>query len=132
MVELSLGLPLFDRKSDAARAEALRTEGRQWRTRAAARRARSELARAWEDLAAAREEARVLDRELVPEAETTYRATLEAYVADDGRAGIVDVLDTQQALFEFRLRGTVQDPRWYPENFSTDLLEKLGLRGKSP
>jgi len=31
-------------------------------------------------------------------------------------------------LFEFRLRGSLEDPRWYPENFSTDLLEKIGLR----
>jgi hypothetical protein len=32
-------------------------------------------------------------------------------------------------LFEFRLRGSLDDPRWYPVNFSTDLLERLGLKG---
>jgi hypothetical protein len=31
-------------------------------------------------------------------------------------------------LFEFRLRGTLDDPHWYPVNFSGDLLEKIGLR----
>jgi hypothetical protein len=31
-------------------------------------------------------------------------------------------------LFEFRVRGTLDDPRWYPVNFSTDLLEKIGLK----
>jgi len=31
-------------------------------------------------------------------------------------------------LFEFRLRGTLEDPSWYPVNFSTDLLEKIGLK----
>ena len=31
-------------------------------------------------------------------------------------------------LFEFRLRGTMDEPRWYPVNFSSDLLEKVGLR----
>jgi hypothetical protein len=31
-------------------------------------------------------------------------------------------------LFEFRLRGSLDDPHWYPENFSTDLLEKIGLK----
>lgn len=31
-------------------------------------------------------------------------------------------------LFEFRVRGPVDNPHWYPANFSADLLEKLGLR----
>lgn len=31
-------------------------------------------------------------------------------------------------LFEFRLRGSCEDPDWYPVNFSGDLLEKLGLK----
>jgi hypothetical protein len=30
-------------------------------------------------------------------------------------------------LFEFRVRGTIAEPTWYPVNFSKDLLEKLGL-----
>ncbi|OVE73494.1 hypothetical protein BVX94_03735, partial [bacterium B17] len=30
-------------------------------------------------------------------------------------------------LFEFRLTGTFDDSRWYLENFSKDLLDKLGL-----
>ena len=33
-------------------------------------------------------------------------------------------------LFEFRLRGTLDDPRWYPVNFSSDILEKVGLKDK--
>jgi hypothetical protein len=35
-------------------------------------------------------------------------------------------------LFEFRLRGTIDKPEWYPVNFSKDLLEKLGIRDKQP
>lgn len=31
-------------------------------------------------------------------------------------------------LFQFRLTGTSDEPKWYPVNFSTDLLEKLGLK----
>ncbi len=31
-------------------------------------------------------------------------------------------------LFEFRLRGTLNDPKWYPINFSEDLLERLKLK----
>jgi hypothetical protein len=31
-------------------------------------------------------------------------------------------------LFEFRLTGTLDAPRWYPVNFSGELLEKLGLK----
>jgi hypothetical protein len=34
-------------------------------------------------------------------------------------------------LFEFRVRGTLAEPRWYPENFSKDLLEKIGLKKRS-
>lgn len=33
-------------------------------------------------------------------------------------------------LMEFRLKGTLREPRWYPVNFSRDLLERLGLVGK--
>jgi hypothetical protein len=31
-------------------------------------------------------------------------------------------------LFEFRLKGTVSSPEWYPINFSSELLEKIGLK----
>lgn len=31
-------------------------------------------------------------------------------------------------LFEFRLRGDINNPRWYPVNFSTDLLEEIGFK----
>lgn len=30
-------------------------------------------------------------------------------------------------LFEFRLKGSLDDPKWYPVNFSGELLERLGL-----
>lgn len=33
-------------------------------------------------------------------------------------------------LFEFRVRGTLDDPEWYPVNFSSELLEKLGIQDK--
>jgi len=33
-------------------------------------------------------------------------------------------------LFEFKLHGPLREPHWYPVNFSTDLLEKLGLKDK--
>lgn len=33
-------------------------------------------------------------------------------------------------LLEFRLRGTVAEPRWHPENLPGDLLERLGLSRK--
>jgi hypothetical protein len=31
-------------------------------------------------------------------------------------------------LFEFRLRGTLDEPDWYPLNFSPELFERLGLK----
>lgn len=31
-------------------------------------------------------------------------------------------------LFEFRIRGSLSDPSWYPANFSMDLLDRLGMR----
>lgn len=34
-------------------------------------------------------------------------------------------------LFELRLRGTRDAPRWYPVNFSSDVLEKVGWRSRS-
>jgi len=33
-------------------------------------------------------------------------------------------------LFEFRLRGTLREPVWYPVNFSGEMLERIGLRSK--
>jgi hypothetical protein len=33
-------------------------------------------------------------------------------------------------LFEFRLRGTTQSPRWYPVNFSADLFERMTRGGR--
>ncbi|MBA4388561.1 MAG: hypothetical protein C0404_11305 [Verrucomicrobia bacterium] len=30
-------------------------------------------------------------------------------------------------LFEFKLKGTLEEPYWYPVNFSRDVLEKVGL-----
>ncbi len=33
-------------------------------------------------------------------------------------------------LFEFRVTGPLGEPRWYPVNFSSDLLRKLGLGGE--
>ncbi len=33
-------------------------------------------------------------------------------------------------LFEFSLKGSLTDPHWYPENFSLDLLEKIGFGKK--
>ncbi len=35
-------------------------------------------------------------------------------------------------LFEFRLRGTLADPHWYPVHFSRDILERIGLRKREP
>ncbi len=34
-------------------------------------------------------------------------------------------------LFEFKLTGTRDNPEWYPVNFSSDLLERIGLKKKS-
>ena len=34
-------------------------------------------------------------------------------------------------LFEFRIRGPLSKPRWYPANFSADLFERLSGRGES-
>ncbi|MFC1498703.1 hypothetical protein ACFLS1_09590, partial [Verrucomicrobiota bacterium] len=34
------------------------------------------------------------------------------------------------SLLEFRLRGTLDNPEWYPINFSKELLRKLGLKNK--
>jgi hypothetical protein len=35
-------------------------------------------------------------------------------------------------LFEFRLKGTLDEPRWYLVNFSGDLLSRIGLKKESP
>ncbi len=58
-----------------------------------------------------------------------FRAQVKLMKDNNMVAKLVRVLTFPiSKLFEFRVRGSLDDPHWYPENFSTDLLEKIGLK----
>ena len=102
VVGASVPLPLFDRNrggiDDAtSRLEAARREAQAVRTRLQAA-----LAEAYRALASASVEATLLDRDILPGAETAYDAAQEGYRG--GRFGMLDVLDSQRTLFGARQR----------------------------
>ncbi|MHC4858536.1 MAG: TolC family protein, partial [Planctomycetota bacterium] len=95
---ISLPLPVFDRSQGdirEARAEARSARERQ---RAAAARVQMELNTAYQDLAVAAGEAKTLETEVLPVAQTAFVASEEGF--RQGKFGYLEVLDAQRTLFE--------------------------------
>ena len=100
VVELSVPLPLFDRRQgQIAEANERLSKARLERT-AADIFVRSALARDHERLRAAFDHARALRDTILPEARAAYEAATEAYA--QGALRYVDVLDVQRTLFDLR------------------------------
>ena len=98
VVGLSLPLPLFDRNQGAL-VEALRRVDKARGEEEAERvRLQSELAQAHARLTAALEESALIAAEILPGAESAYRAASRGF--ELGKFGILDVLDAQRTLFQ--------------------------------
>lgn len=98
VVGVSLPLPLFNRNQGAL-LEALRRVDKARDEEEAERvRLQSELAQAHARLRAALEESALIAAEILPGAESAYRAASRG--AELGKFGILDVLDAQRTLFQ--------------------------------
>lgn len=65
------------------------------------------------------------------EGELDYAVQLTLMSEDSSVAKVLRVLTWPiSKLMEFRLRGSIEKPEWYPINFSSELLEKIGLMNR--
>lgn len=98
VVGVSVPLPLFNRNGGAV-LEALRRVDKARDEQAAERvRLQSELAQAHARLSAALDEAALIAAEILPGAESAYRAASRGF--ELGKFGCLDVLDAQRTLFQ--------------------------------
>lgn len=98
----SIPLPLFDRNQGAIReAEHLALRAAQER-RSARVRAEAELSQSQQKLGTSYASIQTLRTKIVPEAEGIFHSVKEAY--EQGRFGLLEVLDAQRKLFEARER----------------------------
>ena len=102
LVGLSVPLPIFDRNRDAAEAARHRARRIEDERRATAIELRSALRDAHGRAALAQQEWDTLHDQILPEAETAFTESREAY--ERGRLRLTDVLDAERAVFELRLR----------------------------
>ena len=98
VVGLSLPLPLFDRNQGALVAALRRVDKARGEEEAERVRLQSELAQAHARLTAALEESALIAAEILPGAESAYRAASRGF--ELGKFGILDVLDAQRTLFQ--------------------------------
>ena len=120
-------LPLADRNRGGVRA----SEYRLARTREASKGSRvavsTDLALAYEDLAAAHDEIRTLDTEVLPEAEGALETAAAAY--GRGLFRLTDILDIRRRLFELRGRRIDALRRYYAARARIERLTGTALSG---
>src|SRR5450830_75226 len=102
VVGLAVPLPLFDRNSGNVAAARARTRQAEASLQASELAAQGEATAAWLRYRQARDEALVLERDVVTEARAVYESTLRGF--DFGKFGYLDVLDAQRTWFGARAR----------------------------
>jgi len=102
VVGVAIPLPLFNRNSGNLAAALERTEQARDELAAARLAATSELQAAWTRYSQAKNEAAMLERELVPEARSLYDLTLTGF--EYGKFSFLEVLDAQRSWFQARSR----------------------------
>lgn len=100
LVGVSIAIPLFDRNQGNIAEATIRAQQARQELTAIERMLRAELDQALARLKAAREEARLADQEILPEASRTLDAATRGY--ELGKFGFLDVLDAQRTLFAAR------------------------------
>ena len=100
--EVSVPLPLFDRKGGAVMAAEARAAAARMRRNAGEARLRGELRGVVADLEIAVHEVEVLEREVLPAAREVLGATDERYRS--GKVGFLDLLDARRTLAEASVR----------------------------
>lgn len=99
-VGLSVSIPIFDRNQGNIREAGVRVEQARQELRAAELAIRAGVMQAVARLTAARREAELAQREILPEANRTLDATTRGF--ELGRFSFLDVLDAQRTLFSTR------------------------------
>jgi cobalt-zinc-cadmium efflux system outer membrane protein len=102
VVGLSLPLPLFNRNEDALRAALRRTDQAGDELAATQVETAAALTAARTRYEAARNEALLLRRDVVPNAQTAYEQTLKGF--EYGKFSFLDVLDAQRTWFQAQTR----------------------------
>ncbi len=98
IVGMSIPLPLFDRNQGNLQEALSRTDKARDELAAAETRLGSDLAQAHERLNAARQEAQLLQREILPGAQSAYDAATKGF--EYGKFNFLDVLDAQRTLLQ--------------------------------
>lgn len=104
VVGLSLPLPLFNRNEGNLRAALQRTDKAREELAATEASTAAELASARTRYEAAREEARLLQQDVLPDAQSAYELTLKGF--EYGKFSILDVLDAQRTWFQAQSRAS--------------------------
>ncbi len=98
IVGLSIPLPLFDRNQGNMQEALRRTDKARDELTATEVRLSSDLAQAHERLNAARQEAELLQRDILPGAQSAYEAAVKGF--EFGKFNFLDVLDAQRTLLQ--------------------------------
>jgi outer membrane protein, heavy metal efflux system len=102
VIGVSIPFPFFDRNQGNVLEALRRTDKARDELAAAEIRLDSELSQAWQQLANARQEADVLQHDILPGAQSAYDAAGKGFAF--GKFGFIDVLDAQRTLLEARSR----------------------------
>jgi len=102
VVGVSSPLPVYDRNQGGTQEARYRVAKALEDRESAKIRVRTSLAEAYQELSSAYFEATTLQREVIPEAQSAFRAAEEGF--ERGKFGYLEVLDAQRIFFEVRER----------------------------
>lgn len=128
LVGLSVPLPLFDRNQGSLLESLRRTDKARDELDAEAARLRAELHDAHARLSAALEEAALISRDVLPGAESTYRAASRGF--ELGKFSFLEVLDAQRTLFQSKNQYLLAVAESY--RASADIDRLLGIVAPTP
>lgn len=128
LISVSIPLPLFDRNQGAQLQAHRKREAAQALAQAQAERLRAEVLQAMDQLQARTEEIALLQREVLPGAQTAYDAARRGF--ELGKFGFLDVLDAQRTFLQ--ARGQYFAALSQAHRLSADLDRRLGAPDARP
>lgn len=128
LISVSIPLPLFDRNQGAQLQAHRKREAAQALAQAQAERLRAEVLQAMDQLQARTEEIALLQREVLPGAQTAYDAARRGF--ELGKFGFLDVLDAQRTFLQ--ARGQYFVALSQAHRLSADLDRRLGAPDARP
>ncbi len=128
LISVSIPLPLFDRNQGAQLQAHRKREAAQALAQAQAERLRAEVLQAMDQLQARTEEIALLQREVLPGAQTAYDAARRGF--ELGKFSFLDVLDAQRTFLQ--ARGQYFVALSQAHRLSADLDRRLGAPDARP